>query len=193
MKTVDVREEILHLVSKIDPLDAIERQHIDFVVQWIGSGANICRTAKPATPPTHLVAYCVIVSPEHSKMLLVDHKKALAWLPSGGHVEPDEHPKETVVRETKEELNIEACFLYEEPLFVTVTETVGDETQHTDVSLWYLLKWHPDDPLTYDQEEFHQIRWFGMDELPFERSDPHLGRFIKKMLLLNTLSGLHNT
>jgi len=182
MKTVNMRERIRDLISAIRPLDYIEKQHIDFVLNWIQSGVEIFRTEKPATPPIHLVSYFLIFSPEESKVLLVDHKKAQLWLPPGGHVEPGEDPKETVLREAKEELGIETDFLFEEPLFLTVTNTVGNVAQHIDVSLWYVLKLHSDDPITYDKDEFHQIRWFGIDQIPFEKSDPHLRRFIEKMI-----------
>lgn len=182
MKAVDIRDGIRDSISAIQPLDDIERQHIDFVLNWIQSGVEIFRIEKPATPPMHLVSYFLVFSPEQSKVLLVDHKKAELWLPPGGHVEPGENPKETVLREAKEELGIEAEFLFEEPLFVTVTQTVGNVIQHTDISLWYVLKWNPDNLMTYDKDEFNQIRWFGIDEIPFERSDPYLRRFIEKMI-----------
>lgn len=181
MKAIDIRNEILDLVSEIKPLDDIESQHINFVIDWIQSDVEIFRTEKPATPPIHLVSYFLVCSPEQSKVLLVDHKKAKLWLPSGGHVELNENPKNTVSREAKEELGIEAEFLFEKPLFVTVTKTVGNVVQHIDVSLWYLLKGNPHDSLIYDKDEFNQIQWFGIDEIPYERSDPHLRRFIRKM------------
>lgn len=181
MRTVDIRNQIRDLILAIRPLDDIEKQHIDFFTDWIHSGIEIFRTEKPATPPIHLVSYFLVFSPEKSKVLLVDHKKAELWLPPGGHVEPNEDPKETVSREAKEELGIEAEFLFEKPLFVTVTKTVGNVIPHTDVSLWYALKWNPDDPLIYDKDEFNQIKWFWINEIPFEKSDPHLRRFIKKM------------
>ncbi len=147
----------------------------------IESDIEIFRTEKPASPPIHLVSYFLVFSPEQTKVLLVDHKKAELWLPPGGRVELNEDPKNTVLREAKEELGIEAEFLFEKPLFVTVTKTVGNVIQHTDVSLWYALKWNPDNLLIYDKDEFNQIQWFGIDEIPFEKSDPHLKRFIKKM------------
>lgn len=181
METVAIRNTICNLVSAIRPLDAMEKQHIHFVVDWIQSEVEIFRTAKPATPPIHLVSYFLVFSPEHSKVLLVDHKKAELWLPPGGHVELNENPKHAVFREAKEELGIEAEFLFDKPLFVTVTKTVGNVIQHTDVSLWYVLKGNPHDQLIYDKDEFNQIQWFGIDEIPFEKSDPHLKRFIKKM------------
>lgn len=180
-----VKDKIRCSIANIQPLDSIEKKHIDFVVNWIDSGAQLFRTEKPATPPTHLVSYFLIFSPDLSKVLLVDHKKALLWLPTGGHVEPEEDPKETVIREAQEELGIQADFLCEDPLFVTVTKTVGTVLEHIDVSLWYILTCNPNDPLTYDESEFNQIRWFGLDEIPYEKSDPHLMRFIEKMMSNN--------
>lgn len=47
---------------------------------------------------------------ERKKVLLMDHKKAELWLPPGGHVEPGENPRETVRREAKEKLGIDAEF-----------------------------------------------------------------------------------
>lgn len=173
-------EEICKLASVINPLDELEKLHIDFFLHWIQSGLEIFRVKKPATPPIHLVSYFLVFSPCHSQVLLVDHKKAELWLPSGGHVEPGENPKETVIREAKEELGIKAEFLCDKPLFVTVTKTTGNVLQHTDVSLWYALSLNPNDPIIYDKNEFHQIRWFKLEEIPFEKSDPHLKRFIKK-------------
>ena len=189
MSTVKIRSEIHQVVSLITPLDRLEQDHIYFVLNWIESGSEIFRIEKPATPDTHLVAYFVIASPEKDKILLVDHKKAELWLPAGGHVEAGEVPKETVRREAQEELGIEAEFLSDEPIFLTVTKTVGNIAKHTDVSLWYLLKGDPNQTLDYDISEFHQIRWFGIDDIPFGKSDPHMKRFIDKMLRLSTLDG----
>lgn len=177
--TVEVRSEIHRVVSSIKPLDEMEKEHIEFVLRWIEGGSEIFRLEKPATPDTHLVSYFVVK--DKNKVLLVDHKKAELWLPPGGHVEPGENPKETVRREAKEELGINAEFIYEDPIFLTVTKTVGNVAKHTDVSLWYVLKGNSGDSFVYDEEEFNQISWFRMDEIPFERSDPHMRRFVEKM------------
>ena len=164
------------------PLDELEQDHIYFVLDWIESGSEIFRIEKPATPETHLVVYFLIATPEMDQVLLVDHKKAELWLPPGGHVGPGEDPKETVRREAKEELGMDAEFLFDAPILLTVTKTVGNVAKHTDVSLWYLLIGSPHRTLDYDPDEFNQIRWFTIDEIPFEKSDPHMERCMQKML-----------
>jgi 8-oxo-dGTP diphosphatase len=100
------------------------------------------------------------------------------------HVEPDEDPRATVVRELAEELSLAADFIHPGPLFITVTRTVGGDGGHTDVSLWYLLRGDSSRAIEFDRGEFHGVRWFGFDEIPFERSDPHMRRFVAKMRAL---------
>ncbi|MBA3816072.1 MAG: NUDIX domain-containing protein [Parachlamydiaceae bacterium] len=176
-----MRSKIHQAITAISPLDKAEQEHTRFALDWIESGSEIFRMAKPSTPETHLVSYFVIASPDMSQILLVDHKKTELWLPPGGHVDPGEDPHETVRREAKEELGIEAEFFFDKPLLLTVTQTVGNVAKHTDVSLWYLLKCDPSLSFDYDINEFNQIRWFSIDEIPFEKSDPHMKRFLQKM------------
>ena len=177
-----MRTAIADLVRSIQPADPLERDHIDATLAWIESGAPLCRVRKPATPPQHLVAYFVLFDITIGRMLLVDHRNAGLWLPSGGHVEVGEHPSATVARELREELGIDAVFIFPHPIFLTVTQTVGSTAGHTDVSLWYVLEGDCRRHLEYDRAEFHQVAWFSLDQLPLERADPHLGRFVRKLV-----------
>ena len=164
----------------ISPADAMERAHWDDAVAWVESDAPLFRVAKPATPPKHLIAYFAVVSEDN--ILLVDHKNAQLWLPSGGHVELDEHPRATVVRELYEELGFQIAFEdVQPPLMVTCTETVGLTAGHIDVSLWYVVNSNMEVPIHFDATEFHSVRWFRFQDVPLERSDPHIGRFMKKL------------
>lgn len=183
MRTIDIRSHIYNIISSLPPLDDLEDQHIRFTLDWIDSGAELFRIEKPAVPDTHLVSYCLVVSPEMDKVLLADHKKAELWLPTGGHVDPGEDPKNSATREAREELGTDFEFLSEQPLMISVTKTVGNIARHTDISLWYVLKGYPDAPLEFDPEEFHQIRWFGLDEIPFDKADPQMKRFVQKLQL----------
>ncbi len=176
-----MRDNIARIVAAIEPVDDLEREHRDSTIEWISSGAPIFRTKKPDVPPKHLVSYFALVDEQRGKLLLVDHKLAGLWLPSGGHVEPDEDPTATVVRELAEELGLAADFVSAGPLFITVTRTAGEDGGHTDVSLWYLIRGDSLRAIEFDRSEFHGVRWFGLNEIPFERSDPHMRRFVEKL------------
>ncbi len=174
-----MRSAIRREVAAIRPLDALEASHQSDALQWIDSGAELCRLAKPATPPKHLVSYFAVVADDH--ILLVDHRAAQLWLPTGGHVEPGEHPREAVLRELREELGIDPQGEIGEPLMITCTTTVGLTAGHTDVSLWYVVKASREQQLHCDEEEFAEVRWFHRHDVPLSRSDPHMKRFLCKL------------
>lgn len=55
---------------------------------------------------------------EEGEVLLVYHQKLRKWVPPGGHVEPNEFIQEAALRETKEEVGLDAEILSDEHLFV---------------------------------------------------------------------------
>jgi len=174
-----MRAAIRREVSSIRPFDALEQIHQAQTLAWIDSGAPLCRTAKPATPPKHLVSYFAVV--DGREILLVDHKSAQLWLPSGGHVEPGEHPRETVARELHEELGFVAGHDIAEPLMLTCTTTVGLCSGHIDVSLWYVVTAARNQRINFDEQEFASVKWFPYSDVPLHRSDPHVARFLAKL------------
>ena len=184
--TVD-RAEIRRIVSDIAPADELERTHQAEVLAWIDRGAGLHRLAKPATPPEHLVSYCIAIDPRRRSALLVDHRDAGLWLPTGGHVEPHEHPVEAARRELNEELGLAIDFWAgagSEPFFVTRTRTQGRSAGHVDISLWYVFA--TDETVSYDPDpgEFADTRWWPMADItdrPGARFDPHLPRFAAKV------------
>ena len=170
-----IREE----VELIQPLDRLEQETKLDVLAWIDSGVELCRTEKPATPPKHLVSYIAVVDGEY--ILLVDHINAELWVPTGGHVDPGEHPRDTALREAQEELSLRGEFLREGPVFVTITETVGKTAGHTDVSLWYVLRGDRKSSLKFDDSEFYDAKWFYTGDVPLDRADKHMSRFLQKL------------
>jgi len=173
-----MRTKIRKEIYRIKPYDLLEENTISDIVEWIDSDVELCRLRKPDFPAKHLVSYFAVVDGEY--LLLVDHINAELWLPTGGHVEPGEHPRNTALRECSEELDFKGEFLIDEPIMVTVTETVGKTSGHTDVSIWYALKGDMKISLNFDTGEFNGVKWFHKDKLPKE-SDPHLGRFVEKL------------
>jgi len=176
---VNQRSVIRNEVQAIIRFDKVEGDHQSDVLAWIDSGADLCRVAKPATPSKHLVSYFVLIDDGH--YLLVHHRNAQMWLPTGGHVEEGEHPRDTVFREAKEELGINAELLHDSPILITCTQTQGLTAGHTDVSLWYTVRGDRTQDPTWDEGEFLDVNWFERNSIPFGLSDPHLGRFVDKL------------
>lgn len=187
MEQVNLKTHIENDVRSVQSFDELESTHIANTLDWIKSGTNIFRITKPDKPPKHLVSYFVLIDPDHQSILLGDHIKAQLWLPSGGHVEPNEHPRDTVIREAKEELDLQAVFLRSRtvPFFVTVNQTVGLTAGHTDVSLWYLLRGNIHQPLSFERREFNDMTWFTYDEILQSHPaifDKHMQRFTRKLI-----------
>jgi 8-oxo-dGTP pyrophosphatase MutT (NUDIX family) len=186
MQTSPVLTEIRALITGIEPCDATERTHVADALAWLDATDDVFRrTTHPAEPAKHLVSYFLLVDPADGAVLLGDHRKSGLWLPSGGHVEPGEHPVETVRRECVEELGVPARFLPAvgaRPLLLTVTETRTD--RHVDVSLWFVLAHAREEALTPDPREYAAVRWWTTDEVRAadpERFDPHLPRMLDKL------------
>lgn len=138
MTAMDERRALRALVAALVPFDEREAADRDDVLGWIDGGADLYRRTPPDQPPKHLVTYFLPYDRTTDALFLVAHRKAKRWLPPGGHVEPDEPPWQTVLREADEELRIHArphpLAAPRRPVFLTVTDTVGPH-QHTDATL----------------------------------------------------------
>jgi 8-oxo-dGTP diphosphatase len=174
---------ITGLVAGIEPADDLGREHRRKALLWLAGTDDIFRRDKPRTPSPHLVSYFLLVDRSAGSVLLCDHRLSGLWLPTGGHVEPGEHPVGTVRREAVEELGVTAqpdAAFGDRPFFLTMTETVGPPaTRHVDVSLWFALTGRVGQPLHPDQREFAQVRWWTAAELRhtgLTRFEPHLLR-----------------
>lgn len=183
---MDSRARLATLVDGVDPWDEQERRHLAWAAGWIAGDAPLHRVRKPDVPATHLVSYFVVLDEVRREVLLVAHRTAGLWLPSGGHVEPGEDPWDAVVRECREELHLAAvpsAAAADRPLFLTVTRTRG-AGPHTDVSLWFVVRADASQAIRYDRGEFAAIRWATLDAVlaePVDTLDPHMHRFTEKL------------
>ena len=171
------------VVTGLEPIDNLEGEHRGHTLGWLRRTDDVYRRVKPAEPARHLVSYVVPVDPADGGILLVEHVNAGLWLPPGGHVEVGEDPFDTAGREIEEELGVVAEPAAE-PLFLTVTETVGIDAGHVDVSLWFVVELSRDQVLKPDTGEFHSVRWWTRDEIAAAGPglfDPHLSRFLRKL------------
>jgi 8-oxo-dGTP pyrophosphatase MutT (NUDIX family) len=180
------RTPISEIVARIEPADELERVVVADVLEWIESGAELFRRMKPDVPDKHLVSYFVLVDRSRRSILLMEHRGAGLWLPTGGHVEPDEDPHAAVLRELEEELGRQAAVAVTVamlPLLVTAAQTRGSG-RHTDVSLWYVVWADEMIAMDPDPHEFTGHRWMTFETIlttPIAEFDPAMHRFVRKL------------
>ena len=176
---------VARLVAGIVAGEEREADDLRSTARWLSRTDDVFRRIKPAVPERHLVSYVIPIDPRTGRVLLGEHLNAGLWLPPGGHVEVDEHPAVTAAREAVEELGIEpAGHLRDRPVFLSVTETVGIDHGHTDVSLWFLLRLDEHEALNIDSREFRSARWWSPDEIRAtdpNAFDPALDRALTKL------------
>jgi 8-oxo-dGTP diphosphatase len=119
-----------------------------------------------------IAAYVVF----NGRALLVYHPRYEMWTPVGGHVELDEDPEQTLIREVREEAGLEVDFLNTKPKIVFPGTKYIHAPQYIDVheanpphkhiALTYFLRAKSGDSVKSD--EHTQMRWFSLEELEDE-------------------------
>lgn len=120
----------------------------------------------------------ILTKSSPKKVLLVHHKKFDMWLQPGGHVENNENPVETAIREVMEETGIDISFLKNKneridqdgtflilPQFI-LEETIPeykDQPQHFHTDIQYVVEVE-ETKLKHNPNESHDIRWFTNEE-----------------------------
>lgn len=117
----------------------------------------------------------------NDKVLLVLHSKLKKWLPLGGHIDPNETFDQAMIREAKEESNLDIELLYEKnvgeegnivetlatPFYANV-HNVGD---HNHACVYYICRALNPDALNHNDNELLDIAWFSKEDLDSKRKD----------------------
>ncbi|MBN1386724.1 NUDIX domain-containing protein [Candidatus Woesearchaeota archaeon] len=109
-----------------------------------------------------------------NKLLLIHHKKLDMWLPPGGHIDKDETPDDTLIREFKEEVNLDIEILNRNDVdpagniisqlalpFYCNVHSVGDHAHSCSFYLCRALK----NEIKKKDDEVNDFRWFTKEEL----------------------------
>ncbi|MBF6339799.1 hypothetical protein IU450_28490 [Nocardia abscessus] len=62
-----------------------------------------------------------------------------------------------------------------------MTTTVGRDAGHVEVSLWHVITGDGSREYTLDPAEFDSGYWWNIDGYALSESDPHFGRFLRKL------------
>ena len=132
-----------------------------------------------------VVVGCIV---HDKRILLLKHRKLGKWLPPGGHIEKDETPDETVVREIREEVGLDVEVINRQDLdihdkqviqlalpFHVEVHSVGD---HLHCCFCYLCKLKTQE-LKLNRNEADDVAWFSKGEL----NQPKINQDIKAVAL----------
>jgi ADP-ribose pyrophosphatase YjhB (NUDIX family) len=146
----------------------------------------------------HFTASALIIN-KKGEVLLVNHKKLGVWLHPGGHVEWNETPDETVVREVKEEtgLNVKIISDRDNTLsdpkanvsvlhhpYVILCEKINGDNEHYHLDLIYLCKIENEEnsEIYHNPKESSDIGFFGLEDLNDINLFPNFRRLLEKIL-----------
>jgi len=145
---------------------AQERLRQEYVDHLGAHRDGLSRTDHPA----HITAGALVLSADHTEVLLTLHAKARRWFHLGGHCEPgDVTLAGAALREATEESGIAGLHLDERPLHVDA-HVVGfcgphEQVRHLDVRF---LAVAPPGAQPVVSEESLDVRWWPADGLPTE-------------------------
>ncbi len=125
----------------------------------------------------HFCASAFIINPYNKKILLVKHKKNRRWTQPGGHIEGNETPEETALREVYEETGLRVRLIGERfpreedfirPLGIQKNRrTTDDGETHMHIDIIYVAIPNDDNDVVLNKEETDDIGWFSREELEY--------------------------
>ena len=125
----------------------------------------------------HFCATACIVNQEKDKILFIHHKKLNKWLFVGGHIEEDENPEHAVLREVKEETNLDIELVgkryprEEDYIIPFALQKNYTKPNHEHMDLFYVAIDKGTSKLKDNTEEIKAHRWFSKQEIESEDFD----------------------
>lgn len=143
----------------------------------------------------HFTASAIVVDDDLRRVLLVHHNKLRKWLYPGGHIEPNETPAETAIREVEEETGIRCQVLVEarshdtsvtsHPVPFAILEVTADDEDglgfHHHVDFVYIVH-AVSQEMRVQLGEISQARWMPVDEIDRLDTPPDLPVLIENAI-----------
>lgn len=152
-------DNLLDQLRRYRPADDLESRHYASVIQLLTTGAE--PFSRRHFHPGHVTASVFIVDPSSNSLLLHHHRRLDRWLQMGGHVESDEHPERTALREGREESGLEDLELFGGIFDVDVhaIPAAKGEPDHQHFDVRYLARTFNPEGIVLDPAESHELAW----------------------------------
>lgn len=169
---MEFRNALTHAVERYRAEVADPREHLALLRWQMAAGHALDRRD---TFPGHLTTSAFVLSPDHARILLIDHVVIGRWLQPGGHWEEAEHFHLSAAREAVEETGVQGLVLHpwhrggDLPFTIDSHDVPGKpsrgEPAHIHHDLQYLFLADPALPLVAQVEEVHAAAWKPIDAL----------------------------
>jgi 8-oxo-dGTP pyrophosphatase MutT (NUDIX family) len=138
--------------------------------------------------PSHVTSSAIVLSPDARRTCLVLHRRIGLWVQPGGHLEADDRSMSAAAaREVLEETGLTGTMLPEIAcLSRHFAPCAPDVDWHLDVQ--FVLVSEPEPPAVSD--ESHDVRWWGVDELPPALAVGVRGSVARAIAVTSTASAL---
>jgi 8-oxo-dGTP pyrophosphatase MutT (NUDIX family) len=171
---------LLEQLGAYAPADALESQHQRSIIDLLsGPGDPFSRNH---FIPGHITASCFIVNGD--RLLLHHHRRLGRWLQMGGHVEPDETPAETALREGAEESglpDLELLSVGFVDLDVHAIPAGKGEPDHRHFDVRFLARTAVPDSISIDRTESNDLVWVALHRAAALMNEEASTRVIRKI------------
>jgi 8-oxo-dGTP pyrophosphatase MutT (NUDIX family) len=131
----------------------------------------------------HITASAWLINKDHSKALLMHHKKLDIWVQPGGHCDGNSDVLSVALKEAQEESGIQAI----EPLSLSIFDidihpipAIKKEPAHYHYDIRFLLHTTSDEPFVQNKES-KALKWFDLNE-PLPTKEQSVLRMHKKWI-----------
>jgi NUDIX domain. len=175
------RKSLLQLLQNYYPTDQQElifkKQMIDFI-----NAHEDC--FERSLPIGHITASAWLLNADHTKALMMHHKKLDRWFQLGGHCDGDSDVRAVAIKEAQEESGIADIVSLKNDIFdidIHLIPANAKEPEHYHYDVRFLLGVVGDADIVQNSES-NELRWIGISRKDLPTDNPSVVRMFHKWI-----------